>query len=199
MKTLLIDYGSGNIRSAAKALEAAGYAVTVSDNPAQTSSADLLVLPGQGHFRQVMENFEASGFEEGVRGHIAAGKPFFGICVGMQILFEDSEESPQKSGLGLLPGVVRKFKAHRVPQIGWNTVHFDGAFENLSKRYFYFVHSYFAPVIEGSIGLTQYEGTEFTAVYAKDNIVAPQFHPEKSGASGLELLRQIRTYFSQRL
>ncbi len=197
MKTLLIDYGSGNIRSAAKALEAADYVVTVSDDPRQTPNFDLLVLPGQGHFRQVMENFEASGFEEGVRTHIAAGKPFLGICVGMQILFETSEESPQKPGLGLLPGTVRRFKAHRVPQIGWNTVRFEEPFAGLSQRYFYFVHSYFAPVIEGSIGLTTYGDTEFTAVYAQNNIVAPQFHPEKSGGSGLELLRQIRGYFNR--
>lgn len=195
MKTLLIDYGSGNIRSAAKALEAAGYAVTVSDDPAKTPAFDLLVLPGQGHFRQVMENFEASGFEQGVRSHIAAGKPFLGICVGMQILFQESEESLYKPGLGLLPGTVRKFKAHRVPQIGWNTVEFRDAFEQLSGRYFYFVHSFFAPVIEGSVGVTRYEDTRFTAVYAKANLVAPQFHPEKSGSSGLELLQQIRSYF----
>lgn len=197
MKTLLIDYGSGNIRSAAKALEAAGYTVTVSDNPALTANFDLLVLPGQGHFRQVMENFEASGFETGVRSHIAAGKPFLGICVGMQILFQSSEESPQKPGLGLLEGKVRRFASRRVPQIGWNTVGFEGLFSQLSQRYFYFVHSYFAPLVEGSIGITEYDGTEFTALYAKHNLVAPQFHPEKSGESGLELLRQIKQYFVQ--
>lgn len=195
MKTLLIDYGSGNLRSAAKGLEAAGFTVTLSANPAEARSHDLLVLPGQGHFGQVMRSFLHSGFEEGVREHIARGKPFLGICVGMQILFEASEEAPEVPGLGLIPGTVRRFRAPRVPQMGWNTVEFSGWLEGLSERYFYFVHSYYAPVVEGSIGISMYDGTPYTAVYAHGNVVAPQFHPEKSGASGLELLRSLRTHF----
>ena len=123
MKTLLIDYGSGNLRSAAKALEVAGFDVHVSSDPADARDADALVLPGQGHFRQVMESFLASGFEDAVRGHIAAEKPFLGICVGMQILFESSEES-DRPGLGVLPGRVKKFanldKSRPVPQMQWN-------------------------------------------------------------------------------
>jgi glutamine amidotransferase len=197
VKTLLIDYGSGNLRSAAKALEATGYAVGLSQDPADARAADLLVLPGQGHFGQVMRSFQASGFEEAVREHIAAGKPFLGICVGMQILFEGSEEAPQVAGLGLVPGVLARFKARRVPQMGWNTVEYRGFFQALSGRYFYFVHSYYAPLVEGSVGIADYEGTRFTAVYARDNLVAPQFHPEKSGESGLELLRAIRDYFKR--
>lgn len=197
MKTLLIDYGSGNLRSAAKGLEAAGFDVRVSADPADAARHDLLVLPGQGHFGQVMRSFLDSGFEEGVRGHIAAGKPFLGICVGMQILFERSEEAPETPGLGLIPGRVRRFKAPRVPQMGWNTVEFEGWLGALSERYFYFVHSYYAPLVEGGVGTTVYDGTPYTSVYAKDNVVAPQFHPEKSGASGLELLRQVRDYFRE--
>jgi glutamine amidotransferase len=195
MRTLLIDYGSGNLRSAAKGLEAAGFTVTVSANPAEARTHDLLVLPGQGHFGQVMHSFLDSGFEDGVRGHIAAGKPFLGICVGMQILFEASEEAPEVRGLGLIPGTVRRFRAPRVPQMGWNTVEFSGWLSDLSERYFYFVHSYYAPLVEGSLGITVYEGTSYTSVYACGNVVAPQFHPEKSGESGLELLRQVREYF----
>lgn len=196
MKTLLIDYGSGNLHSAAKALQAMGFDLTLSADPAQAAKHDLLVLPGQGHFGQVMRSFLDSGFERGVRAHIAAGKPFLGICVGMQILFDASEEAPGMAGLGIVPGVVRKFKAHRVPQMGWNTVHFSEPFAPLSERYFYFVHSYYAPLVEGSVGLTDYDGTTFTAVYAKDNIVAPQFHPEKSGDAGLALLQTIQRYFA---
>jgi len=195
VKTLLIDYGSGNLRSAAKALEATGYDVKVSPDPAEARKADLLVLPGQGHFGQVMRSFEASGFEGAVREHIAAGKPFLGICVGMQILFEGSEEAPEVAGLGLVPGALARFRARRVPQMGWNTVEYQGLFQALSGRYFYFVHSYYAPLVEGSVGITDYEGTHFTAVYARDNLVAPQFHPEKSGDSGLSLLRAIQDYF----
>ncbi|WP_018465442.1 imidazole glycerol phosphate synthase subunit HisH [Calidithermus timidus] len=197
MKTLLIDYGSGNLRSAAKALEATGYAVRVSSDPAEAKKADLLVLPGQGHFGQVMRSFRASGFEGVVREHIASGKPFLGICVGMQILFEGSEEAPEVAGLGLVPGVLARFRARRVPQMGWNTVEYQGLFQALSGRYFYFVHSYYAPLVEGSVGITDYEGTRFTAVYARDNLVAPQFHPEKSGDSGLSLLRAIQEYFGR--
>lgn len=195
MKTLLIDYGSGNLHSAAKALQATGYQVSVSDDPRQVGRYDLLVLPGQGHFGQVMRSFQASGFEEGVRQHIAMGKPFLGICVGMQILFEGSEEAPETAGLGLVRGRLARFQAARVPQVGWNTVEYSAHFEHLSGRYFYFVHSYFAPLVEGSIGITEYGGTRFTALYARDNMVAPQFHPEKSGAVGLLLLEAIRQYF----
>lgn len=197
MRTLLIDYGSGNLRSAAKALEASGLEVQVSADPKGVAKADLLVLPGQGHFGQVMASFLASGFEEGVRGHITVGKPFLGICVGMQILYEASEEAPQIQGLGLIPGTVRRFRAKQVPQMGWNTVHFaPGAFEILSGRYFYYANSYYGPLVEGSAGVSEYEGTEFTAVYAKDNVVAPQFHPEKSGQTGQAFLKALRRYFS---
>ncbi len=195
MKTLLIDYGSGNLHSAAKALQATGYQVTVSANPLEVPHHDLLVLPGQGHFGQVMRTFQVSGFEEGVREHIALGRPFLGICVGMQILFEGSEEAPETAGLGLVPGKLARFKAHRVPQMGWNTVEYRAFFQRLSERYFYFVHSYYAPLVEGSVGIAEYDGTRFTALYAHDNIVAPQFHPEKSGTVGLALLESIRAYF----
>ncbi|MBO1438743.1 imidazole glycerol phosphate synthase subunit HisH [Meiothermus sp. CFH 77666] len=198
MKTLLIDYGSGNLHSAAKALQATGYTVTISADPTQIDRHDLLVLPGQGHFGQVMRSFEASGFEEGVRRHIAAGKPFLGICVGMQILFEGSEEAPTTPGLGLVPGRLARFQAPRVPQMGWNTVEYQPPFAQLSGRFFYFVHSYYAPLVDGSIGITDYSGTRFTALYARANVVAPQFHPEKSGAVGLALLGAIRRYFADR-
>jgi glutamine amidotransferase len=195
MRTLLIDYGSGNLRSAAKALEAAGYQVTVSANPSDAPTADLLVLPGQGHFGQVMQSFATSGFQERVLQHIADQRPFLGICVGMQILYQASEEAPGQPGLGLIPGTIRRFRAHRVPQMGWNTVAFQASFTALSGRYFYFVHSYFGPVGPGSVGITEYEGTAFTAAYCHNNLVAPQFHPEKSGAAGLALLEAIRAYY----
>lgn len=199
MKTLLIDYGSGNLFSVAKALQVTGYQVAVSADPKQVGRHDLLILPGQGHFGQVMRSFQASGFEEGVRQHIATGKPFLGICVGMQVLFEGSEEAPGTAGLGLVPGKLARFKAQRVPQIGWNTVDYNTVFQHLSGRYFYFVHSYYAPPLLGSIGVADYGGTSFTAVYARDNVVAPQFHPEKSGAVGLAVLESIRTsMFSSR-
>ncbi|WP_293181370.1 imidazole glycerol phosphate synthase subunit HisH [Oceanithermus sp.] len=199
MRTLVIDYGSGNLRSAAKALEAAGYRVRVGSDPAEAEGAELLVLPGQGHFAQVAANFRASGFEEAVRAHVAAGRPFLGICVGLQLLFEASEEAPGVPGLGLIPGVVRRFVARKVPQMGWNTVRFaPGPLERFDGRHFYFVHSYYAPLTPYSAGVARYEGTDFTALYLKDHVVAPQFHPEKSSRAGLALLRELRDYFEAR-
>ena len=198
MRALLIDYGSGNLRSAAKALEAAGFRVRVSADPREAARAELLVLPGQGHFGQVMGAFRASGFEEAVRAHLEAGRPFLGICVGLQLLYEGSEEAPGQAGLGLIPGTVRRFAARKVPHMGWNPVRFrpDSAFASLEGRHFYFVHSYYGPVVDGTVGTSEYAGTPFTAVYAHGPVVAPQFHPEKSGRAGLVFLETLRAYFA---
>ncbi len=196
MKTLVIDYGSGNIRSVAKALETTGFEVRVTENPAGVASADLLVLPGQGHFAQVAANFRASGFEDAVREHIAADRPFLGICVGLQLLFAGSEEAPGVPGLGLVPGVVRRFRARKVPHMGWNELEVEeGNFAEFTGRHFYFVHSYYAPVTPHSAGVSRYEGEFFTALYVHGNVVAPQFHPEKSSAAGLAFLRSLKRYF----
>ena len=195
MKTLLIDYGSGNLRSAAKALEAAGFAVRVSSDPRACPEASLLVLPGQGHFGQVMAAFRASGFVERVLDHIQKGLPFLGICVGMQILYQESEEAPGVKGLGLFPGVVRRFPRGRVPQMGWNRVRLEGAFSGLSGRHFYFANSYYGPLTPHSLGVGEYEGTPFTALLARENLLAPQFHPEKSGRAGLAFLALARHHF----
>jgi glutamine amidotransferase len=195
MKTLLVDYGSGNLRSAAKALEAAGFAVSVASDPRACPEASLLVLPGQGHFGQVMAAFRASGFVERVLDHIQKGLPFLGICVGMQILYQESEEAPGVKGLGLFPGVVRRFPRGRVPQMGWNRVRLEGAFSGLSGRHFYFANSYYGPLTPHSLGVGEYEGTPFTALLLKENLLAPQFHPEKSGRAGLAFLALARRHF----
>ena len=199
MKTLLIDYGSGNLHSAAKALEAAGYNLRVSADPEEAKDSDALVLPGQGHFRQVMESFLASGFEGIVRDHIAAGKPFLGICVGMQILFEHSEES-NLPGLGLIPGEIKRFPKSEmaVPQMQWNTLEPVGDSPLMrdlgSSPHAYFVHSYYAPMNAAKHGAITNYGLDFLSVVSRDNVHATQFHPEKSQRVGLRILENFRRW-----
>ncbi len=209
VRTLLIDYGSGNLRSCAKSLEVSGFGnletgheLVVSADPREAPTADALVLPGQGHFRQVMESFLASGFESAVRQHIAAGRAFLGICVGMQILYDMSEESALP-GLGILPGEIKRFqKGLPVPQMQWNTLEPVGdspLMRGLGKHPFaYFVHSYHAPV-DGSSGATTSYGTTFQSVVSKDHIHATQFHPEKSQRVGLQILANFRDWATARI
>ncbi len=198
MKTLLIDYGSGNLRSCAKSLEITGFNLQVSSNPKDAQHADALVLPGQGHFRQVMESFLNSGFENTVRNHIKAGKPFLGICVGMQILFDSSEES-EIPGLGILKGRVQKFPKTElsVPQMQWNTLEMIGEsplMQELGANPFaYFVHSYYAPISNYNGAKTDY-GLEFLSVVSHENVQATQFHPEKSQKTGLKMLSNFKNW-----
>ena len=203
MKTLLIDYGSGNLRSCAKSLEAAGFntgkhRLIVSSDPSDAATADALVLPGQGHFRQVMESFLSSGFEDALRQHIALGKAFLGICVGMQILFDSSAEA-ECPGLGLIAGRIERFaKDLPVPQMQWNTLEPIGdspLMRGLPRTPFaYFVHSYYAPVGVTSDGAITEYGVAFQSVVSRGNIHATQFHPEKSQRLGLQMLENFRSW-----
>ena len=203
MKTLLIDYGSGNLRSCAKSLEAAGFGagdheLIVSSDPRDVAAADALVLPGQGHFRQVMESFLASGFEDALREHIALGKAFLGICVGMQILFDSSAEA-EISGLGVIAGRVERFaQGLPVPQMQWNTLTSIGDSPLMrglpAQSFAYFVHSYYAPVgVTADGAITEY-GVPFQSVVSRGNVHATQFHPEKSQRLGLEMLENFRNW-----
>ncbi len=208
MKTLLIDYGSGNLHSAAKALEAAGFnshghTLVVSSNPEDALDADALVLPGQGHFRQVMEAFRASGFESVLRAHIAADKAFLGICVGMQILFEGSEES-ELAGLGVLKGHLKRFpKGLPVPQMQWNRLEVKGSSPLLAGleagAFAYFVHSYFVPEEAASDGAVSDYGLKFLSVVSSGCVQATQFHPEKSQSVGLKMLENFRLWAEARI
>ncbi|GAB3458871.1 imidazole glycerol phosphate synthase subunit HisH [Massilia terrae] len=205
-KIVVVDYGMGNLRSVAQALRAVAPEadVRISGDAADIDSADRIVLPGQGAMRDCMSSLRESGVEDALR-RAAESRPVMGVCVGEQMLFDVSEEA-NTPGLGLLPGRVVRFQLDgrtqpdgsrfKVPQMGWNRVHqvrghplWEGIDDN---SYFYFVHSYFAVPEQAfdTIGETDY-GAPFCCAVARDNVVATQFHPEKSAAAGLRLYRNF--------
>ena len=195
VKVALIDYGASNLHSVYKALQRSGAEVKIATEPEQVAQADALVLPGQGHFRQVMEAFLASGFEPIVRAHIAAEKPFLGICVGLQLLMNGSEEAPSVPGLSLLPGTVKRFpKGVSVPQMGWNQLFKTGnpaLLDGIPDGAFaYFANSYYAQFEDETIpgATTEYGGVSFKSAVSAGQLYATQFHPEKSQAVGLKIL-----------
>ncbi|MCR5757571.1 MAG: imidazole glycerol phosphate synthase subunit HisH [Selenomonas sp.] len=195
----IIDYGVGNLFSVEKAFAALGAEARITNNPAEIKAAEKLVLPGVGAFGDCMINLSASGLIPLLKEEVAAGKPMLGICVGLQILFEGSDESPAAAGLGLLKGRVERLDAPelKIPQMGWNRLHiaeprrqqdlFAGIEQN--KEYVYFVHSYHAVPADKTVitAVTNYGG-EVTAAVQQGNIMATQFHPEKSGDVGLRII-----------
>ena len=196
----VVDYGAGNLRSVTKALERSGARAEVVAEPEALRAADAVVLPGAGAFAAAANNLRDKGLAEAIVECIDAGTPYLGLCLGLQLLFDESDEHGLTRGLGVMPGRVERFPAEaadggvlRVPHIGWNAVRFCGehpVIEPLAAEdFFYFVHSYRAvPAREGdTVGWTSYGG-EFTAAVARGNVVAVQFHPEKSQAAGKKLL-----------
>ena len=192
----LLDYEMSNLRSAGKALERLGARVRVAARPAEAQGADALVLPGVGRFGAAMERLEAHGFTGMLREAAGSGVPVLGICLGLQLLFDDSEESPGVAGLGLIPGTVRRLRTDlKVPHIGWSEVRWregtvfappDGG---PADRTYYFVHSYACdPVDDGDVLGTADHGTEFVAAAGRGAVAGVQFHPEKSSNAGLALL-----------
>lgn len=200
-KVGVLDYGMGNLRSVAKALEAAGGRVTVSDNRAALEKSDLLVVPGQGAFGAAMDVFKKRGLIPFLKEWLAADRPFFGVCLGMQILFEGSEEAPGVKGLGVLRGRVRRFRPAsrrmKVPHMGWNQAAKGPSTGALSgvlppKGDFYFVHSYYADPKDRSVVWAETDyGGKFCSAVAAGRMAATQFHPEKSGGAGLSLLKKL--------
>ena len=195
----IIDYGAGNILSVQKALDHIGCGNVVTSDAAVISAADGVVLPGVGAFGDAMSHLRARGLEDAVKEFAAGGRPFLGICLGLQVLFDHSEESPEAKGLSLLPGRVKRFPSDRglkIPQIGWNSIEYDRAcllFKGLPEHpYVYFVHSYYLEAADESIvsAVAEY-GIRYHAAVAKDNVFATQFHPEKSGSVGLRILRNF--------
>jgi glutamine amidotransferase len=196
-RVAIIDYGVGNLRSVEKAFRAGGAEAVVTSDERVLREADKLVLPGVGAFRACMEALTARGFDELVRERVAEGVPLLGVCVGMQMLFEESEEFGTTRGLGFLRGRVRRFpEGLRVPQVGWNQVVWRGTHalaEGIEgETFFYFVHSYFCDASDEAdvLGSTEY-GNLYASVVARANVCGVQFHPEKSQAAGLRLLKNF--------
>ena len=188
----IVDYKAGNLTSVRNAFAALGVEAVVTRDPEVICAADRIVFPGVGAAKSAMENLRELGLEAAVREAAASGKPFLGICLGMQILFAHTEEDGGVDTLGILPGQVRLFPdvpGFKVPEIGWNQVRIKdgGAKDGLE---YYFVHSYYAEVVPETVGFTEYAGVTFTAMVKKGNLWACQFHPEKSGRVGLELLKE---------
>ena len=193
MKVVVVDYGAGNLHSVSRAVVNAGTRPLVTSNPSYLDDAEAVIVPGVGAAADTMSNLRASGFVEPIHDYISSGRPFLGVWMGQQALFEVSEEGGEHECLGILPGrVVRFANGLKVPHMGWNQVRIvkqHPIFEGVGDgSYFYFVHSYYPRPADPEvvIGETEY-GVNFASVIARDNIVATQFHPEKSGEAGLRM------------
>jgi glutamine amidotransferase len=193
----IIDYGMGNLRSVEKGFLKVGVDAKVVTDPRSVNDAEAIVLPGVGAFRDCMKNLDQMKLIEPILKSVRNGKPYLGICLGLQMLFTESEEFGVYKGLDVLKGKVVRFQVDlKVPHMGWNTVRLLGKppiFDDIKdESYFYFVHSYYvAPDDEGIIAGTTDYGMTFTSMVWKDNIIATQFHPEKSQETGLKILKNF--------
>ena len=189
----IIDYGMGNLRSVEKAFAFLGYEACVTDDVGKIRDASHLVLPGVGAIADAIASLKARGLIQEIIAQSRSGKPFLGICLGMQLLFDKSLENGEHEALGLIPGIVKPFEEAglRIPHMGWNTLETkkSGMWESGQAPYVYFVHSYHASAVpdENVIATTHY-GYDFVSAVQKDNIYGLQFHPEQSGETGLEML-----------
>ncbi len=201
----IIDYGMGNLRSVSKALEFLGYEAEVTRDAERITSAQRVILPGVGAFGAAMENLRKFELIDVVKKIAASGKPFLGICLGMQLLLDESEEQGNYQGLGLIPGKVLKFfqepdinpltSGLKIPQMGWNSIRIDKAAPILKDipeaSMVYFVHSYYVVPQTDVVAATTNHGIDYCSVIWKDNVCATQFHPEKSGSIGLKMLKNF--------
>jgi len=191
----LIDYGAGNVGSVLKAVKFLGYSARVASSPTDLDGAEEIILPGQGHFGQMMTALADRQLLEPLRGALAAGKPFLGICLGLQALYEASDEAPGVAGFGILPGRVARFEGvFKVPHVGWSDIQVRnnaGLLRGVpSSSFVYYCHSYYGPVTDAATAVTEY-GQTFAAVVERENVRAVQFHPEKSGLVGLTVLKNF--------
>ncbi len=198
----IIDYGMGNLRSVQKAIEKSGATASITSNAQEISAAEKVILPGVGAFRDAIDALKRHDLVSPVNDAVAAGKPFLGICLGMQLLLDVSYEDGEFEGLGIVPGSVKRFELpadYKIPHMGWNQLSFRADGNPLMKdvseeAWFYFVHSYYVAPEDNSWtgGRTDYGG-DFTSMIWKDNVYATQFHPEKSQDAGLQLLKNFVT------
>ncbi|WP_370325201.1 imidazole glycerol phosphate synthase subunit HisH [Euzebya sp.] len=199
----VLDYEAGNLRSAEKSLQRAGFDAFVTDDARVAADADLVVVPGVGHFGQCVRQFDAAGFAPLIRDRVAEGRAVLGVCVGMQIMYEGSDEDAQVPGFGFLPGWVRRIPAsapdgtaQRVPHMGWNVVvptTDDPLLDGVAGERVYYVHSYYAdPRAHAHVIAESRYGLAIPAIAREGSVVATQFHPEKSGDVGRRLLENLR-------
>ncbi len=195
----IIDYGAGNLQSVKKALDFIGAESVITDNPEIINACDKILLPGVGSFGDAMDSMNKKGLVETVKTNALSGKPFLGICLGLQLLFEESEETPNVKGLGIFKGKIKKFPNDiglKIPHIGWNSLEIrqtDTIFKDVPENsYVYFVHSYYLQADdENDVATVTNYGIDFHSAVGKNNIFATQFHPEKSGEVGLQILRNF--------
>jgi glutamine amidotransferase len=195
----IVDYEMGNLRSVQKAFERVGHSATITSDPAVLADATRIVLPGVGAFRDAIAALRDRKLVDPIRAAIEAGKPFLGICLGLQMLFDKGYEDGEHEGLGIIPGEVVRFKVpaeFKVPHMGWNQIRFrrrPPIFEGIDDdAHFYFVHSYYVVPRESGVIATETEyATPFTSSIWRDRLFAVQFHPEKSQAAGLRVLKNF--------
>ncbi len=192
----IIDYGMGNLRSVQKALEFVGQTAVITDDPKEMRRADKVVLPGVGAFCDAMKTIRQKGIDKEIMQVVKEEKPFLGICLGMQMMFEKSYENGEYTGLGILPGVIERLPdTVKIPQIGWNNLNItkrEPLFSNLPESpYVYFVHSYHLKTEAPIVSATVFYGKEIQVAAQQKNVYALQFHPEKSGDVGLEILKMV--------
>lgn len=201
MKVGILNCGVGNVTSLKNAIEYSGYSCEIVSS--KDIDTDILFIPGVGHFGFIMSQIKEQNYDELILNHHKQNKPLIGICIGMQVLFESSEEDQSKKGLGLLPGNILQFKNEKISKIkpvhmGYNKVQFtletsDWLKYSPSEDYFYFLHSYYAKDLSNiskNIGTTSYGNNTFCSFFKKDNVIGIQFHPERSGKAGLKFLKQ---------
>lgn len=190
-KVVIIDYGAGNIKSIMNVVHSLGYETILTNDKETILNAEKIIFPGQGHFGQAMEKLNELGLVETIKEAIALGKQFLGICLGLQVLFESSEEAPNVDGIGVFKGSVKKFQIGRTPQVGWNKIATTKANTYLNEDFYYFVNSYYVvPENEEIIASKTDYHIDFTASIQYKNVTAVQFHPEKSADAGLEFFKK---------